>query len=95
MRVLRQVMINDEKLEKFPFRRELSMQAYIMENEEILNLDHDTYCDVQIYDEEISLKGAGKGLTDGRLDLVASYGSEHIAIIELKKKKLMKIASSN
>lgn len=28
MRVLRQGTINDEKLEKFPFRRELSMQAY-------------------------------------------------------------------
>lgn len=85
MRVLRQVTINDEKLEKFPFRRELSMQAYLMENEEILNLDTDTYNEVQIYDEEIVLQNSGKRNKDGRLDLVASYGSEHLAIIELKK----------
>lgn len=88
MRVLRQVTINDEKLKKFPFRRELSMQAYLMENEEILNLDMDAYSDVQIYDEEIPLKNAGKKSSDGRLDMVAFYGDEHIAIIELKKNEV-------
>jgi hypothetical protein len=88
MRILRQVTINDEKLEKFPFRRELSLQAYLMENEEILNLDEDTYCDVQIYDEEIVLKKTDPGQKDGRVDLIASYGSEYIAIIELKKNEI-------
>lgn len=88
MRVLRQVTINDERLEKFPFRRELSMQAYLMENEEILNLDTDIYTDVQIYDEEISLKNAGKKSNDGRVDMVAFYGGEHVAIVELKKNEI-------
>ena len=88
MRVLRQLTINDEQLEKFPFRQELSMQAYLIENEEILNLDENIYCDVQIYDEEVQLKKSGKNGGDGRIDLIASYGSEYIAIIELKKAKL-------
>lgn len=91
MRVLRQLTINDERLEKFPFKRELSMQAYLMENEEILNLN-DIYYDVQIYDEEIFLEYAGKDGKNGRTDLIASYASEYIAIIELKKNEINQCA---
>ena len=86
MHVLKQLTINDEKLEAFPFKRELSMQAYLIENPDILNIDEDFYTDVQIYDEEIVVKNGGRGSEgDGRIDLVASYAGEYIAIIELKK----------
>ena len=91
MRLLRQLTVNDEILEKFPFKRELSMQAYLFENPEILNID-ETYDEVQIYEEEITISdGGARNGGDGRIDLVASYASEHIAIIELKKDRLEEV----
>ena len=83
MRLFRQVTMNDERLEKFPFKRELAMQAYILEHPQILKLDG-KYDDVEIYEEEIPIKDGGKS-KDGRIDMVATYSGEHIAIIEFKK----------
>ncbi len=87
MRLFRQVTMNDERLEKFPFKRELAMQAYVLEHPQILKLDG-KYDDVEIYEEEIPIKGGGKS-KDGRIDMVASYSGEHIAIIEFKNTKLV------
>ena len=84
MRLLRQLSVNDEMLALFPFKRELSMQAYLLENPEILNIK-DPYSDVQIYAEETPiLDGGVSSDSNGRIDIVASYAGEHIAIIELK-----------
>lgn len=91
MRLFRQLTINDELLEPFPFKREISMQAYLMENEQLLNLGNTE--DIQIYDEEVTLDNAGKENQDGtrgkgRVDLIATFDNEQIAVIELKHKKL-------
>ncbi len=88
MRLFRQLTVNDERLERFPYRRELSMQAYILEHPELLKLD-DMYDDVQTYEDEIPIKDGGKN-KDGRIDMVATYLGEYIAIIEFKKEKLEK-----
>ena len=88
MRLFRQVTMNDERLKKFPFKRELAMQAYVLENPEILKLDGD-YDDIEIYDEEIPIKDGGSKNNNGRIDMVAFYSGEHIAIIEFKKDTLV------
>ncbi len=87
MRLFRQLTVNDERLERFPYRRELSMQAYILEHPELLKLD-DMYDDVQTYEDEIPIKDGGRN-KDGRIDMVATYSGEHIAIIEFKNTELL------
>jgi len=84
MKVFRHFTANDEYIERLPFKRELSMEAYLIENETILELD-DTYNDVEIITEELALKHARpSNSTDGRIDLLVSYANEHICIVELK-----------
>ena len=39
MKILKHMTANEEKLKPFPFRRELSMESYLVENESILSLD--------------------------------------------------------
>lgn len=63
------------------------MEAYLIENEDILQLDKDNFVDVSVIDEEIALK-KGKKNRDGRIDLLASYGGEYLAIVELKLKEI-------
>jgi len=85
MEIFRQITANNVKIAEDPFFKELAMEAYLMENEEILKLDNSTFSDVIVLDAEISLKGGGRlTKSDGRLDLLAMYGSEYLAIVELK-----------
>lgn len=91
MRVLRHFTANDEKLEQFPFRRELSMESYLVENEGILALD-DPYIDVNVIAEELTLRqGRSSKDTDGRIDLLVTYAQEFIGIVELKLGQLKEI----
>ena len=84
MRIYRHLTANDVYLEPFPFKRELSMEAYLIDNEEVLALD-DVFSNVEIIDAELSLKqGRKKKQTDGRIDILATYSQENIAIIEIK-----------
>ena len=46
MRLYRHFTANEEKIEEFPFKRELSMEAYLIENESVLALDDDTFSEV-------------------------------------------------
>lgn len=80
---------NDVQLKPFPFRSELLMGAYLIENEGVLALDSETFKDVQIVQAELALKQgrASKG-TDGRIDILATYSQEYIAIVELKLEEL-------
>ncbi len=55
MRILRHLSANAEKLTLFGFRRELSMQSYLIENEGVLTLD-EIYCDAEIITEELAVK---------------------------------------
>ena len=85
MKLYRHVTANNVLLKEFPFARELSMEAYLIENPEILVLDDDELSDVNILDYEVPInKGRPSRKTDGRIDLLAQYGPETIAIIELK-----------
>lgn len=59
------------------------MEAYLIENEEILALDNDNFTEVAVLDEEIALK-KGRRDRDGRIDILTSYGAEYLSIIELK-----------
>lgn len=85
MRILRHFTANDEQLEPFPFKRELSMESYLVENEGVLALDDDSFYDVQIIEEELTLKqGRSSKDTDGRIDILITYGQEYIGVVELK-----------
>ena len=85
MRIYRHLTANDVRLEPFPFRRELSMEAYLIENESVLGLDDDVFSAVEIVEAELSLKdGRISKDSDGRIDILATYSQEYIAIVELK-----------
>jgi hypothetical protein len=85
MKLLKHLTANDIKLTEFPFKMELSMEAYLIENSEVLLLDNDDYSEIDIIDTELAIKnGRGSKKTDGRIDILAVYNQRTIAIIELK-----------
>jgi len=85
MKLLRHFTANEEQLEHFPFRRELSMESYLVENEGVFALDGDAFSDVVIIQEELTLKqGRSSKDTDGRIDVLLTYSNEYIGVVELK-----------
>ena len=85
MQLYRQVTANSVRLEKMPFKRELSMEAYLIENEKVLALDIDELSTVNVLDEEIPMPdGRPSRGGDGRIDLIADYGGSTFGVIELK-----------
>ncbi|WP_268223535.1 PDDEXK family nuclease [Sinomicrobium oceani] len=83
MEIFRQVTANNITLKDYPFWKELAMEAYLLENEDILILDKENFNDVMVLDAEIALK-AGRKTGDGRIDILAKYGGEYLGIVELK-----------
>ena len=83
MKIFKQVTANNIELSPYPFKKELAMEAYLIENEEILALDNDNFTEVAVVDEEIALK-KGRRDRDGRIDILTSYGAEYLSIVELK-----------
>ncbi len=43
--MFKQITANNVLLEEYPFWKELAMEAYLMENEEILKLDKNNFSD--------------------------------------------------
>lgn len=85
MKILKHFTANDEKFEEFPFKRELSMEYYLIENEGVLALDNDLFNEVEIIEEELTLKqGRSSKDTDGRIDILAGYSQEYLGVVELK-----------
>lgn len=85
MQIYRQITANNIELKAYPFRRELAMEAYLMENEEVLKLDTNDFSDVTVLDAEIALKAGRKTSNrDGRIDILAQYGLDYLSIVELK-----------
>jgi hypothetical protein len=85
MKLFTHFTANNIKLKEMPFLRELSMEAYLIENEDVLSLDEENLSDVEIIDSELSIKQGRKSKdSDGRIDLLALYNQETIGIIELK-----------
>ncbi|WP_107666385.1 hypothetical protein [Cyanothece sp. BG0011] len=92
MQLLKHLTANNIKLNPYSFIRELSMEAYLIENESVLLLDNDNFSDIEIIDVELTLKdGRRSKNTDGRIDILALYNQETYAIIELKLGELTKI----
>lgn len=83
MKIFKQVTANNIELSPYSFRKELAMEAYLIENEDILALDDDNFTNVTVLDEEIALE-KGRRDRDGRIDILASYGAEYLSIVELK-----------
>ena len=92
MKILKHFTANDEKFEEFPFKRELSMESYLIENEGVLALDNDLFNEVEIIEEELTLKqGRSSKDTDGRIDILAGYSQEYLGVVELKLGELNNI----
>lgn len=87
MRIFKQLTANSVVINEFKFIKELAMEAYLIENQDILKLDETNFCDVEVLDAEIALK-KGRRDRDGRIDILAKYGEEYLAIIELKKEEI-------
>lgn len=85
MEIFRQITANNIELQEYPFLKELAMEAYLLENEEVLKLDNDNFSDITVLDAEIALKAGRKTSNrDGRIDILAQYGIDYLSIIELK-----------
>jgi len=92
MKILKHFTANDEKFEEFPFKRELSMESYLVENEGVLALDNGIFSEVEIIEEELTLKqGRSSKDTDGRIDILAGYSQEYLGVVELKLGELNNI----
>lgn len=86
MKLYRHFTANDEKIKEIEFKRELTMEAYLIENESVLALDEDTFSDVSFYEEEVTIQGGAQGSSGaGRIDILVTYSNEYIGVIELKK----------
>lgn len=89
MELFRQITANNIELKPYPFLKELAMEAYLMENGDVLKLDSENFNDVEILDAEIALKSGRKTSNgDGRIDILAKYGIDYLSIIELKTKEI-------
>ena len=92
MQLYKHFTANNTQLEPFPFKRELSMESYLIENEGVLALDRDLFADVEIIEAELTLKEGRKSQkTDGRIDILANYSQEYLAVVELKLGQLEEI----
>ncbi len=78
---------NNIAIEEFPFSRELAMEAYLLENESVLSLETAGLDDVTVVESEVTLL-EGRIVNDGRIDILATYGQDYIAVVELKMGKL-------
>ena len=83
LEIFRQVTANNLIIKEYPFWKELAMEAYLLENEEILKLDKSNFSDVEILDAEIALKEGRRG-GDGRIDILVKYSGEYLGIVEIK-----------
>ncbi len=77
MFLYKQLIVNNIDVEDFPYKKEISMEALIIENANILSLGED-FGDVSIIDHQVPLS------SNNRIDILATYGSEYLAMIELK-----------
>jgi hypothetical protein len=83
MEIFKQIIANGITLNEYPFIKELAMEAYLLENGDILKLDKTNFDSVSVLDEEIALK-RGRKNGDGRIDLLVKYSDEYLGIVELK-----------
>lgn len=79
------ISANNVSIDNFPFQREIAMEAYLIENPTVLSMETDGFNDVEILKCEVTLlDGRIDKNTDGRIDILAKYGQEYLAVVELK-----------
>jgi hypothetical protein len=79
------ISANNVSIDNFPFQREIAMEAYLIENPSVLSMETDGFNDVDILKCEVSLlEGRFDRNSDGRIDILAKYGQEYLAVVELK-----------
>lgn len=79
------ISANNVSIDNFPFQREIAMEAYLIENPTVLSMETDGFNDVEILKCEVTLlDGRIDRNTDGRIDILAKYGQEYLAVVELK-----------
>lgn len=79
------ISANNVSIDNFPFQREIAMEAYLIENPTVLSMETDGFNDVEILKCEVTLlDGRTDRNSDGRIDILARYGQEYLAIVELK-----------
>lgn len=79
------VSANNVVIDSFPFQREIAMEAYLIENPTVLSMETDGFNEVDILKCEVTLlEGRVDRNSDGRIDILAKYGQEYLAVIELK-----------
>lgn len=83
MEIFKQITANGIVLNEYPFIKELAMEAYLLENGDILKLDKTNFDSVSVLDEEIALK-QGRKCGNGRIDILVKYSDEYLGIVELK-----------
>jgi len=89
MQLYRHITANNVILKEMPFLREISMEAYLIENSDVLALDADELSTVTVLGDEVSVVDGRPGKRgDGRIDLIAQYGDSTFGVIELKKGEL-------
>lgn len=79
------ISANNVSISDFPFQREIAMEAYLIENPSVLSMEADGFNEVEILKCEVALlDGRIDRETDGRIDILAKYGQEYLAVVELK-----------
>jgi hypothetical protein len=87
MFIRKHLNINNILIDEYRFDRELNMESFIMENPDIIAINDDWLGDVNVVLSEAQLLDGRKksGKKDGRIDLIATYNQDYLAIVELKK----------
>ncbi len=81
MNLFKQIAANQILLDEFPFFSELNIEAFILENPQVIS--NTDIVDPQIIEQQLHVK-AGRKISDGRIDLLAKTAS-YLIIIEVKK----------
>lgn len=94
--LFKQLVANNLTLESAPFPSELGMEAFLMDNPEVLAFGDEEQGYPKVIDCEISLDNCRESAKNadgrGRLDILVQYGPKKFGILELKKSEVGKNA---
>jgi len=88
-KIFKQVAPKSIELKEFKFRWELNMEAFLIENPQLLETEE--YSEVKIIRNQLPIKSGRKSKgSDGRIDLLANISNKYLSIIELKNSTINK-----
>lgn len=89
MRIFKQLTLNEVTLQSSDFKRELSMQSYLVDNPDILRLNDTNFSTPSIVGEEMNTHSEKfDSIAGGRIDVLVEFEKNLAGIVELKKGKL-------